>query len=95
MARRGFKLAQGCTLGFPDAIGLIQPYLWQPSFALYVTESGFSDGQFDGRDDAGRVNYYVSYINEMLQAVLLDGCNVKAYTRWSLMDNFEWAAGYS
>ena len=63
--------------------------------ALYVTENGFSDGQLDGTNDPQRADYYVGYINEMLKAVILDGCNVKGYTTWSLMDNFEWRSGYS
>jgi lactase-phlorizin hydrolase len=60
---------------------------------VYVTENGFSDE--DGLIDSNRTNYYRNYINNLLYAVNVDGCNVKSYTAWSLMDNFEWARGYS
>lgn len=62
---------------------------------VYVTESGFSDTEREGLNDDGRVLYYREYINEMLKAVILDDCNVKGYTAWSLIDNFEWARGYT
>jgi lactase-phlorizin hydrolase len=62
---------------------------------VYVTENGYSDYSNVGLNDTARVDYYRSYINNMLKAVLVDGCNVKSYTAWSLMDNFEWARGYS
>ncbi|CAG0918060.1 unnamed protein product [Notodromas monacha] len=61
---------------------------------VYITESGFSD-KAGNTDDLGRIYYYKHYINNLLKAVNLDGCNVKGYTAWSLMDNFEWARGYS
>ncbi|XP_052245872.1 lactase/phlorizin hydrolase-like isoform X2 [Dreissena polymorpha] len=61
---------------------------------VYVTENGVSDRNGTLRD-YHRIHYYRTYINEMLKAVRLDGCNVKGYTAWSLMDNFEWGTGYS
>jgi len=61
---------------------------------LYITENGFSDktGQIN---DADRIDYYKYYINYVMQAINEDKCEVKGYTAWSLMDNFEWGAGYT
>ncbi|KAF4531760.1 hypothetical protein B566_EDAN016293 [Ephemera danica] len=60
---------------------------------LIVTENGFAD--YGELNDAGRVEYYRLYVDELLKAVLLDGCDVFGYTAWSLIDNFEWLQGYA
>lgn len=45
--------------------------------------------------DTFRVEYITSYVTEMAKAIQLDKVPVKAYLVWSLLDNFEWAAGYA
>jgi len=62
---------------------------------VIVTENGFSDDDKIGLQDVRRATYYNNYINQMLKAIKLDGCKVTGYTAWSLMDNFEWAQGYT
>lgn len=62
---------------------------------LYITENGYADPENGTIDDPIRTGFYRDYINEVLKAIKLDGCNVKSYTAWSLLDNFEWTPGYS
>lgn len=59
---------------------------------LMITENGYSDdGQLVDND---RIKYLKDHLNAIKNAIS-EGCNIKAYTVWSLIDNFEWLAGYS
>jgi beta-glucosidase len=55
---------------------------------IVVTENGISDA-----DDDQRPAYIVAHLEQMHRA-LQDGVDLRGYMHWSLLDNFEWAAGY-
>ncbi|XP_035446063.2 myrosinase 1-like [Spodoptera frugiperda] len=59
---------------------------------MIITENGFSS--FGGLNDDDRISYLRQYIDAMLDA-MDEGSDIRAYTVWSLMDNFEWMRGYS
>ncbi len=49
----------------------------------------------DGRvEDTARVAYLRSHVRAV-QAAVEAGVDVRGYFVWSLLDNFEWAEGYS
>ncbi|XP_077176319.1 lactase/phlorizin hydrolase [Paroedura picta] len=62
---------------------------------IYVTENGISEREDGGFNDTWRTHYLKSYIDEALKGVVLDGVDLRGYTVWCLMDNFEWAVGYA
>jgi beta-glucosidase len=69
---------------------------YQPR-AIYVTENGaaFDDKVEDGAvHDPRRVDYLREHFDAARRAIS-DGVPLRGYFVWSLMDNFEWAFGYS
>lgn len=70
--------------------------IWKPK-ALYITENGCSadDVLMNGRvDDTDRVMYLRNHLTNLHRAAL-EGYPIKGYFLWSLLDNYEWADGYS
>lgn len=64
---------------------------------IYITENGscYNDEPENGRvRDSGRIHYLQQHLTALSRAIA-SGVNVKGYITWSLMDNFEWAEGYT
>jgi beta-glucosidase len=71
--------------------------IWKPP-ALYITENGCSSDDVltaDGRiEDTDRVMYLRNHLTHLHRAAS-EGYPIKGYFLWSLLDNYEWADGYS
>jgi beta-glucosidase len=65
---------------------------------IYITENGCGYPTAPGSDgmvhDQERVDFYNGYVGQVARA-FDEGCDVRGYYAWSLIDNFEWAMGYS
>jgi beta-glucosidase len=65
---------------------------------LYITENGAAFHDYvdpeGGVDDLERVSYLSDHFAEALRAIQA-GVDVRGYFVWSLLDNLEWADGYS
>jgi len=46
-------------------------------------------------NDDFRIDFYSGYLTEVSNAINIDGIKVIGYFAWSLLDNFEWADGYT
>jgi beta-glucosidase len=90
------------AMGWPiDANGmeelLLRLHREYPDTPLMVTENGaaFDDAPEDGRvRDVRRIDYLRDHIAAVERASAA-GADVRGYFAWSLLDNFEWAYGYS
>jgi beta-glucosidase len=83
--------------GLTDTLNWIRERYGNPP--LYITENGsaFYDPPLapdDELPDPLRVDYLRKHLRATLQA-RADGCDVRGYFAWSMLDNFEWSLGYS
>jgi beta-glucosidase len=86
---------------YPEGIYELLVRIWkdyQPKCDIMITENGVPvpDGlDFDGRvRDERRIRYLRNHLAQVHRAMDV-GVPVKGYFHWSLMDNFEWAHGFS
>nr|WP_249715107.1 GH1 family beta-glucosidase [Micromonospora sp. NBRC 107566] len=84
-----------------DAPGLVETlrrvHDEYPDIPLYVTENGaaFEDAVVDDQvDDPQRLAYFDAHLRACREAIDA-GVPLKGYFAWSLLDNFEWAWGYT
>ncbi|CAI0450272.1 unnamed protein product [Linum tenue] len=67
---------------------------------IYITENGVDEVNNEGLSlehalaDETRIYYYHQHLASLNKAIKR-GANVKGYFAWSLLDNFEWASGYT
>ncbi|XVF85830.1 hypothetical protein PTKIN_Ptkin17bG0149300 [Pterospermum kingtungense] len=68
---------------------------------VIITENGMDDSNSiftptkKALKDEKRIRYHNEYLTNLLAAIKEDGCNVKGYFVWSLLDNWEWGSGYT
>jgi beta-glucosidase len=69
-----------------------------PAIPLYITENGAAFDDVTSKDGSVPDDRRVDYLERHLEAAhtaMLRGVDLRGYFVWSLLDNFEWAEGYS
>jgi beta-glucosidase len=65
---------------------------------IVITESGCSYGDEPDEhgvvDDQRRIDYHDAHLRAIATAIQR-GVDIRGYYAWSLMDNFEWAEGFT
>ena len=70
---------------------------YSPAGGIYLFENGMAVKEptvKDAATDTRRINYMHDYLAEIHKAIQ-NGADLRGYFYWSMLDNFEWAYGYS
>ncbi len=85
----GLELTGAGYENYPPALGAMIRYAAKQSGKpVYVTESGIATD-----DDAKRIAFIDAGLDQV-RACLDEGVDVRSYIHWSLLDNYEWTAGF-
>ena len=75
---------------YPEGLGRVLDEWWpRARVPIYITENGIADAADDRRP-----RFLVRHLAEIARAIAR-GVDVRGYMHWSLLDNFEWAEGYT
>lgn len=72
--------------GLTDALKLVSKY----GKPMYVTENGVADSQ-----DKLRPQFITTHLTELDRAINEEKLDVRGYFHWAMIDNYEWADGFS
>ncbi|KAK4119733.1 glycoside hydrolase family 1 protein [Parathielavia appendiculata] len=91
--------AMGWLRVAPEGFRKLLGWVWERYHVpIIVTENGCpcvgEDDLATAVDDKFRQRYLGLYLDAISRAIYEDGVAVKGYYVWSLMDNYEWSAGY-
>lgn len=81
--------------GIVDALRMAADAL--PGVPLWIAENGAAYPDVvteDGIHDVERTDYYRQHVSQVLRA-RAEGIDVRGYLAWSLLDNIEWAEGFT
>ncbi len=74
---------------YPAGIYYVLKYLAKLNKPILILENGLADA-----DDSRRPSFIINHLRYVHQAIK-EGIDVRGYFYWSLLDNFEWAAGWA
>ncbi|RDW85922.1 beta-glucosidase-2 [Coleophoma crateriformis] len=83
----------------PGGFRKLMNWVWNRyHLPIIITENGCpcpgEDVVETAVDDKYRQQYFGLYLDAISRAIYEDGIKVEGYYAWSLMDNYEWSAGY-
>jgi len=97
-SRKKPHTAMGWEVNANSFYNIIKQFSSYPNIGnIMITENGaaYHDQLINGHvEDHDRIAYFNLYLEALLRAKK-EGVNISGYMVWTLMDNFEWAAGFT